>query len=132
MDGLDGEQGPQGDPGPPGDQGDPGPPGKNAAAGTVVRWNFPSLVNGGANGSNTVTCQAGEVAVGGGGYLGDSAPAAGAAIYSSVPTLNGQPMGPTNPSKAFGAAANGWRVEAHNSSTSRQYLSAEVLCAPGS
>jgi hypothetical protein len=132
LDGLDGQDGLDGEPGPAGDQGPPGgpgPPGKNAAAGTVVRWQFPSQVNPSSNGSNAVTCHAGEVAVGGGGYLGDSTP--GAAIYSSIPTLNGQPMGPTNPSSALGVAANGWRVDAHNSSGSPRFLAAEVLCAPG-
>ncbi|MEA2375808.1 MAG: hypothetical protein QOD53_2271 [Thermoleophilaceae bacterium] len=70
----------------------------------------------------TASCQAGERAVGGGGYIaGLSDP--GDYMQTSVPTTDG--------SFSFdGGVANGWRVQAHAGGTdTNRAVSAYVLCA---
>jgi Collagen triple helix repeat (20 copies) len=126
-----GPQGVPGIPGAKGDKGDKGDTGATGPAGTaavIARFGTPQSVTAEDSASATASCLLGEVAIGGAGYITGANP--GSAVLVSVPTVGGEPMGPTLTVTAPGAPT-GWRVDALNGPGSDEQVVAEVLCAPG-
>jgi collagen triple helix repeat protein len=113
-----GPRGPQGDAGPAGAKGDPGdqgPKGDPGVTGTHVVAATTTIANG-AGKHNSVNCDAGETAIGGGGHIGTNN-RAGTLISRNEPVIdaNGKPVG--------------WVIIAGNLSGDEQELVTYAICA---
>lgn len=113
-----GERGPQGIPGAQGPEGDP------AGASAVARFETSQLGQTPPSGlaQATAICNAGEVAVGGGGSFVSGTDAVGDQMSFSVPT------GPGGSPVADGNAPVGWRAKGKNTSNVNLTWRTYVLC----
>ncbi|MDX6642743.1 MAG: hypothetical protein QOD76_705 [Solirubrobacteraceae bacterium] len=119
---LKGDSGTRGPAGTAGTNGVDGANGANGATNVVARTGDGPDFSAPGESFHTVSCDAGERAVGGGGYVaGVTDP--GDYIQDSVPTTNG--------SFAFdGGVPNGWSVQAHAGGTdTNRAVSVYALCA---
>lgn len=113
--GPQGPQGPQGAQGPQGPAGKDGKDGSNAATNVVIRDSDGVTVADGEDGFDSVACDDGETATGGGVFVtGDNT---GVAVNESDATAddNGDP--------------NGWEGGVHNASGGDVTLVVEAICA---
>jgi Collagen triple helix repeat (20 copies) len=126
--GAKGDPGPQGEKGDPGAPGLPGAPGEKGAKGdpgaagatnVVVRWSTGVQLAPGAEGHDTVACNAGERATGGGGGFGLDFP--GLALAASFPVASTGGWTSGTPTKRY--------VSGRNGSASSDTLYAFVVCA---
>jgi hypothetical protein len=110
--GPKGETGPQGSQGPKGDTGAAGMPG---VTGEHVVSKVTTIGDGTLQ-SNTVSCPAGETALGGGGRIGVGG-IGGASLTQDLPLLDGE------------GNSVGWRIIAANGSGSAQEIATYAICA---
>jgi len=110
-----GDKGETGPRGPQGDAGDQGPKGDPGVTGTHVVSTVSTIVNG-AGKHNSVNCDAGETAIGGGGHIGtNNRP--GTSISRNEPVID-----------ASGKSV-GWLIIAGNLSGDNQELVTYAICA---
>jgi hypothetical protein len=114
--GASGGSGPQGVAGNEGKQGKEGTAGKNGATNVVVRFVEGNVPNASV-GEQTVNCNAGERATGGGDQLWNGSDA-GTSVIASSPVPNGQGETPT-----------GWHVVWENKSGGTQTIHTYAICA---
>jgi len=113
--GPQGPQGPRGPEGPQGLQGERGVPGPPASVNVVMRFGATTQVTAGSVATAIATCNAGEIATGGGFF---SQP--GVEVTTSRP----KPL-------SDGAQATGWQAAVKNNSGSSQNVGAYAMCTPG-
>jgi hypothetical protein len=114
--------GPQGDPGPQGPQGEPGAPGAPGATNVVARRTNVVIADG-AQDDATASCQAGEVAVGGGASITDSS------VPNTTAVVWDTPLEADESLPEAGETATQWQALGVNASGSAQIMAVVALCA---
>jgi hypothetical protein len=110
-----GPKGPQGLQGERGLQGEPGLPGPPGHVNAVMRYGITTQVTAGSGMSVTATCNAGEIATGGGFFS-----------QAGVEVINSRPKPLSD-----GGQATGWQVSVKNNTASSQSFGAYAMCTPG-